>query len=183
MLRRILRKLRIHEIGAADSPAHETKSRDDEKTKAKLILKRLSASTPRRSPSVSLKSLAIDLWTEPTRSALLSTNSTAGLSVRLKSATSFRLLRPWPGGLARRAITYKRGRDPMEGRISYWNEKRGFGFVKKDEGGVAFVHIRSVIDDTVETLPIGTRVTFDERPPKGAEDKPMAVNVSVVARL
>jgi cold shock CspA family protein len=71
----------------------------------------------------------------------------------------------------------------MEGRISNWNEKRGFGFVKRDEGGVAFVHIRSVVDDSVETLPIGTRVAFDERPPKGAEEKPMAVNVSVVARL
>jgi len=60
----------------------------------------------------------------------------------------------------------------MEGRISYWNRKRGLGFVKKDTGGVAFVHIRSVVDDSVDALPIGTRIAFDERPPKGAEDKP-----------
>jgi cold shock CspA family protein len=70
----------------------------------------------------------------------------------------------------------------MDGRITYWNQKRGFGFVKRDTGGVAFVHIRCVVDDSVDALPIGTRIAFDERPPKGAEDKPMAVNVSVVTR-
>jgi cold shock CspA family protein len=43
----------------------------------------------------------------------------------------------------------------MDGRITYWNQKRGFGFVKRDTGGVAFVHIRCVVDDSVDALPRG----------------------------
>ena len=51
--------------------------------------------------------------------------------------------------------------------------------LQKDTRGQTFVHIRNVVDD-VDNLPIGTRIAFDELPPRGAEEKPMATNVRVV---
>jgi len=48
------------------------------------------------------------------------------------------------------------------GEVVRWNFDRGFGFVKNDyDGKDVFAHISNVADDTLDELPIGTRVTFD----------------------
>ena len=95
---------------------------------------------------------------------------TAGVGCGQSPAVPVVALKPHDGQLS--ILNYLFQVNSMEGRISYWNQKRGFGFVKKDTGRVAFVHIRSVVDDSVDAPPIGTRIAFGERPPKGAEDRP-----------
>ena len=33
------------------------------------------------------------------------------------------------------------------GTISYWNEAKGFGFARKEDGGEAFVHVSELVDE------------------------------------
>lgn len=58
-----------------------------------------------------------------------------------------------------------------------WIADRGFGFVKKDEGGEFFVHVRELQRAGIESLSVGERITFDEKLKDG---KPVAVNIRVL---
>jgi hypothetical protein len=68
-------------------------------------------------------------------------------------------------------IVYSTG-EKWTGELHTGIKNAASALLKETRGGVAFVHIRCVVDDSVDALPIGTRIAFDERPPKGAEDKP-----------
>ena len=60
----------------------------------------------------------------------------------------------------------------MEGSVKWFNEKKGYGFIEKDEGGDVFVHFREIAGDGFRTLEEGQRVQFDEeKTPKGFQAK------------
>jgi CspA family cold shock protein len=61
-----------------------------------------------------------------------------------------------------------------EGTIKWFNEKKGYGFIKQEEGPDVFVHYSSIVTEGFKTLAEGQRVKFDiEEGDKGLK----AVNV------
>ncbi|MDD5170572.1 MAG: cold-shock protein [Syntrophales bacterium] len=61
-----------------------------------------------------------------------------------------------------------------EGKVKWFNEGKGFGFIEKAEGGDVFVHFSAIQGDGFKTLQEGQSVSFEvEKGPKG----PSAVNV------
>lgn len=64
-----------------------------------------------------------------------------------------------------------------EGKVKWFNEKKGFGFIESDEGGDVFVHYSAIQGSGFRTLYEGQRISFDvEQGDKG----PSAVNVTVL---
>jgi CspA family cold shock protein len=48
-----------------------------------------------------------------------------------------------------------------EGRIKWYNEKKGYGFIESDEDGDIFVHSTGIEDHGFFTLRADDRITFD----------------------
>jgi len=64
-----------------------------------------------------------------------------------------------------------------EGKVKWFNEKKGFGFIEQDDGKDIFVHYTAITSDGFKTLSEGQRVRFEiEDAPKG----PKAKNVQVI---
>jgi CspA family cold shock protein len=67
------------------------------------------------------------------------------------------------------------------GTVKFFNAERGFGFIIPDTGGPdVFVHIKSVVDEEVESLSKGQRVKFEERPSAKVSGKLEAFDVVVL---
>jgi len=61
-----------------------------------------------------------------------------------------------------------------KGKVKYFNDSKGFGFITRDDGSNVFVHHSSIQSKGLKTLAEGDMVSFDvEKGPKG----PKAINV------
>ncbi|MBN2381295.1 cold-shock protein [bacterium] len=64
------------------------------------------------------------------------------------------------------------------GKVKWFNERKGYGFIQKDDGSEIFVHYSAIAGTGFKTLNEGDQVTFEvEQGAKG----PAATNVSVVS--
>jgi CspA family cold shock protein len=62
----------------------------------------------------------------------------------------------------------------VEGRVKWFNDKKGYGFIETDDQGDVFVHYSNIQADGFRTLKELERVSFEvENTAKG----PQAVNV------
>jgi cold shock protein len=62
-----------------------------------------------------------------------------------------------------------------EGIVKWFNDRKGFGFIEREEGGDVFVHHSAISGSGFKTLAEGDQVTFDvEQGAKG----PSAQNVT-----
>ena len=56
------------------------------------------------------------------------------------------------------------------GKVKWFNERKGFGFIETDEGNDVFVHFSAIQDSGFRTLQEGQRVSFEvEQGQKGPE--------------
>ena len=65
-----------------------------------------------------------------------------------------------------------------EGVVSWFNERKGFGFIVDDDGTELFVSYAEIERDGFQTLNVGERVRYDISLEGGA---PKAVSVTPVA--
>jgi cold shock protein len=64
-----------------------------------------------------------------------------------------------------------------EGKVKWFNESKGFGFIENDEGGDVFVHYSAIQAGGFKTLSEGQRVSFDVTQGKKG---PSAENVNLL---
>ena len=48
-----------------------------------------------------------------------------------------------------------------EGKVKWFNESKGFGFIEKNDGGDIFVHYSAIQSTGFKTLTEGQAVSFD----------------------
>jgi len=48
-----------------------------------------------------------------------------------------------------------------EGKVKWFNESKGFGFIEKNDGGDVFVHFSAIQASGFKTLTEGQAVSFD----------------------
>ena len=59
-----------------------------------------------------------------------------------------------------------------EGKVKWFNEKKGFGFIEQDGGKALFVHHTAITGEGFKTLSEGQKVRFEvEETPKGPKAK------------
>ncbi len=64
----------------------------------------------------------------------------------------------------------------LEGKVKWFNEKKGYGFIEQDGGEDLFVHFTAIEGDGFKTLMEGQRVSFElENTPKGLRAKKVQV--------
>ena len=65
----------------------------------------------------------------------------------------------------------------MQGKVKWFNEHKGFGFIESESGSDVFVHFSAIQDSGFKTLQEGQSVSFDvQNGPKG----PYAANVKAL---
>lgn len=65
------------------------------------------------------------------------------------------------------------------GKVKWFNDNKGWGFIEPDEGGDdVFVHYSAILDEGYKTLREGQRVSYELRP--GKDGKFQAANVKKI---
>jgi CspA family cold shock protein len=60
--------------------------------------------------------------------------------------------------------------DRVLGTVKWFNEKKGYGFIERDDGDDVFVHFSAIQGDGFRTLVEGQQVEFEvQQGPKGAQ--------------
>ncbi|HHW28161.1 MAG TPA: cold shock domain-containing protein [Syntrophomonadaceae bacterium] len=49
----------------------------------------------------------------------------------------------------------------MQGKVKWFNQEKGYGFIECDEGKDVFVHYSAIQEEGFKTLKEGQRVEFD----------------------
>ena len=49
----------------------------------------------------------------------------------------------------------------MQGKVKWFNQEKGFGFITKDTGGDLFVHFSAIQGSGFKSLEEGAKVSFD----------------------
>lgn len=61
----------------------------------------------------------------------------------------------------------------VKGKVKWFNEKKGYGFIEKEEGGDVFVHFSAIKGEGFKTLSEGQPVEFEviqgEKGPQAAD--------------
>ena len=64
-----------------------------------------------------------------------------------------------------------------EGKVKWFNEQKGYGFISRDDGDDVFVHYSEIVSEGFKTLVEDQAVTFElKEGPKGLQ----ATNVQVI---
>ncbi|MFQ6091770.1 MAG: cold-shock protein [bacterium] len=61
-----------------------------------------------------------------------------------------------------------------KGRVKWFNDNKGYGFIERDDGADVFVHFSAIQDEGFKTLEAGQEVEFEI---VDGEKGPQAVNV------
>jgi cold shock protein len=64
------------------------------------------------------------------------------------------------------------------GKVKWFNESKGFGFISQDNGGDdVFVHFRAIVSEGFKTLAEGQAVTYTvQKGPKGLQAENVVVS-------
>lgn len=63
-----------------------------------------------------------------------------------------------------------KGSGMAEGRVKWFNEGKGFGFIERDSGGDVFVHFSAIEGSGFKSLAEGDKVSFvEEKGTKGPQ--------------
>ena len=65
----------------------------------------------------------------------------------------------------------------FEGKVKWFDPKKGYGFIQRDEGDDVFVHFSSIEGDGFKSLEEGQKVTFEIA---DSDKGPQASNVKLV---
>lgn len=49
----------------------------------------------------------------------------------------------------------------VKGKVKWFNEKKGYGFIEREDGGDVFVHFSAISGDGFKTLAEGDAVEFE----------------------
>lgn len=63
------------------------------------------------------------------------------------------------------------------GKVKWFDEKKGFGFIEREDGSDVFVHFKAITSDGFKTLSDGQAVEFDV---EDGQKGPQAANVNVI---
>jgi cold shock protein len=91
------------------------------------------------------------------------------LMVRFRGNSEYRAKRA-----VKKTHNLKKDQEMVEGRVKWFNDSKGYGFIEADSGHDVFVHHSAIEGEGFKTLSEGERVSFAEE--KGSKG-PSAANV------